>query len=379
MTLSWVIAGGGTGGHVTPALALGEALRRQHQRVLFLGSQHGLETDLVPRAGFELVALPSRQVMGQGWLGRLRGAVGILAAVFGARRALKQCQANIVISVGGYAALPATLAAVLLGVPIALVEPNAIPGRANRLTARFARLVFPGFEITAERLGAQARSHLLGVPLRESLVEAFADTTERRVATKPFRLLVFGGSQGAHQINEAMIAAAPRLAALEVEVFHAAGEADRNRVATAYEKAGLRAEIVVFEPDLPARYRWADIAICRAGALTIAELALAGLPALLAPYPYASDDHQAANALELERIGAAQRLSDLAEPAAAGERIASTLQEIFADPERLTCMGNAAHSVAHPHAARQIVETCMALVNDAKAPLSAADPGGRAR
>ncbi|MBW1882829.1 MAG: undecaprenyldiphospho-muramoylpentapeptide beta-N-acetylglucosaminyltransferase [Deltaproteobacteria bacterium] len=364
MTLSFVIAGGGTGGHVTPALALGEALRRQGQRVLFLGSQRGLETELVPRAGFELVALSSRQVMGQGLLGKVRGALGILAAVFGARRALKRCGANIVISVGGYASMPATLAAIGMRIPIALVEPNAIPGRVNRLTARFARLVFPGFPITAERLGAQSRSHLLGVPLRESLVEAFANPAERRVATKPFRLLVFGGSQGARQINEAMMAAAPRLAAMDVEVFHCAGEADRDRVATAYEKAGVRAEVVGFEPNLPARYRWADIAICRAGALTIAELALAGLAALLVPYPFAADDHQAANALELEKSGAAERLTGLEDPDSGGDRIASTLQRIFADPDRLISMGNTAQSLARPDAAREIVETCIALLND---------------
>jgi UDP-N-acetylglucosamine--N-acetylmuramyl-(pentapeptide) pyrophosphoryl-undecaprenol N-acetylglucosamine transferase len=252
MTFSFVIAGGGTGGHVTPALALGEALRQTGQRVLFLGSQRGLETELVPRAGFELVALSSRQVMGLGLLGRVRGALGILGAVFGARRALRQCDANIVISVGGYAAMPATLAATLMRIPIALVEPNAIPGRVNRLTARFARLVFPAFAVAAERLGAQSRSHLLGVPLRESLLEAFARFPERRTPEKPFRLLVFGGSQGARQINEAMMAAAPRLAALDVEVFHSAGEADRERVSAAYEKAGVRAEVVEFEPNLPA-------------------------------------------------------------------------------------------------------------------------------
>ncbi len=365
MALSWVIAGGGTGGHVTPALALGEALRRRHQRVLFLGSRHGLETKLVPEAGFDLIALSSRQVMGRGWLGSLSGAIGILNAVFGSMRALKRCRADIVISVGGYAAMPTTLAAMVLRVPIALVEPNAIPGRVNRLTARFAQLVFPAFAIAAERLGASSRSHLLGVPLRESLVDTFTSTTERRSAAKPFRLLVFGGSQGARQINEAMMAAAPQLAALEVEVFHSAGDADRERVATAYDRAGVRAEVVAFEPDLPSRYRWADIAICRAGALTIAELALARLPALLVPYPYASDDHQAANAEELEKVGAARRLSGLEDPVVGGERVASLLQEILAKPEQLASMGNAAGSLAHPDAANEIITKCMTQLNTA--------------
>lgn len=376
MTLSWVIAGGGTGGHVTMAIALAEALQRRDQRVLVLGSQSGLETELVPKAGFELVALSSHQVMGRGLLGSLSGALGIAIAAFSARRVLKGCRADAVISVGGYAAMPSMLAAVSLRIPIALVEPNAIPGRVNRLTARFARLVFPGFEITAERLGAQSRSHSLGVPLRESLVEAFDRPGERRAAAAPFRLLVFGGSQGARQINEAMMAAAPGLADLEIEIFHSAGDADRDRVAERYEDAGVRAETVAFEPDLPARYRWADIAICRAGALTIAELALAGLPALLVPYPYASDDHQAANALELEKLGAARRLTGLEEPLTGGERVTSALREIFAQPERLRAMGTAARGMARPQAAREVVDTCMTKMFPEHAPAAAGDPGG---
>lgn len=365
MSHSFVIAGGGTGGHVTPALALGEALRRENQRVLFLGSQRGLETKLVPEAGFELVALDSSQVMGRGLLGSIGGALAILRAAFGARRALARHGAEVVLSVGGYAAMPATIAAIISRVPIALIEPNAIPGRVNRLSARFARLVFPGFEIAANRLGAADRSHMLGVPLREALVEAFASGGERRTPTAPFRLLVFGGSQGARQINEAMMAAAAQgLADLNLEVFHAAGEADRDRVAEAYEKAGIAAEVVVFERNLPARYQWADIAICRSGALTIAELALAGLPALLVPYPFAADNHQAANAEELEKIGAARRLTGLEDATAGGRHIVETLREIFASPSRLVEMGTQAKGIARPHAARDIVAKCMELVED---------------
>lgn len=376
MTLSWVIAGGGTGGHVTMAIALAEALQRRGERVLVLGSQSGLETELVPSAGFELVALSSRQVVGRGVLGSLFGALWIVAAAFSARRALNKCGADAVISVGGYAAMPSLLAAICMRIPIALVEPNAIPGRVNRLTARFARLVFPGFEITAKRLAMESRSHSLGVPLRESLIEAFDREDERRAATAPFRLLVFGGSQGARQINEAMMTAAPGLAELEVEVFHSAGKADRDRVAESYEKAGVRAETVAFESDLPARYRWADIAICRAGALTIAELALSGLPALLVPYPYAADDHQTANAVELENIGAALRLTGLEEPVAGGERVVSALRNIFSDPTRLVAMGTAARSMAHPQAAREIIETCTAEMFSATVTASAGNTGG---
>lgn len=362
MSHRFAIAGGGTGGHVMPALALGEALTREGHEIVFLGSQRGLETRLIPEAGHELVALSSGQVMGRGWLGKLSGALSILGAVAGARRALRAHQSEIVISVGGYAAMPATLAAVWLRLPLVLVEPNAIPGRVNRLTARFATRVFPAFEIAAERLNARDRSEVLGVPLRQALVDGFDRAHARRTPSAPFHLLVFGGSQGARQINEAMMGAAPRLAEMEVEVFHSAGEADRDRVAEAYEKAGVHATVVAFEPDLPARYAWADIALCRAGALTIAELALSGLPALLVPYPYAADDHQAANAQELEKLGAARRLRGLEDAAAGGAVIADSLAELFAEPEALASMREASREMARPNAARDIAAACCALL-----------------
>ncbi len=359
MALNWILAGGGTGGHVTTALALGESLRERGENVLFLGSERGLENRLVPDAGFELVSLPSQQVMGRSLLGRLQGVWSNLAAACSARAAVRRFRADAVISVGGFAAVPAILAAIWTRTPLAIVEPNAIPGRVNRLSARFARLVFTGFEVAARRLGKGDKSRCFGVPLRRDLIRAFPEAAQRRVPKPPFRLLVFGGSQGAHQINEAMVDAAPRLPDLAVEVFHASGEADRERVAAAYAKAGVEAQVVDFEPDLPHRYRWADLAICRSGALTVAELALAALPSLLVPYPYAADDHQAANAEELERVGAAQRLRGLEDEAERGAIVADSIAALLADPNRLPQMSEAALLVARPQAADAIVDCCL--------------------
>ena len=296
MTINWVIAGGGTGGHVTPALALAEIIVQRGDRVLFIGSERGLEARLVPEAGFELLALPSEQVMGRGLAGRISGLWRTLAQVGRARVALGAHRADVVVSVGGFAAIPAALAALLTRRPLALLEPNAIPGRANRLTAHFARLVFVGFASTAQALKTRSPIHHFGIPLREGLVQAFARAGARRPPRNPVRLLVFGGSQGARQINETMMSLAPRLAGTALKIFHQSGAADRERVQAAYEEAGIDAEVVDFEPGMPDRYRWADLAVCRAGAMTVAELALAGLPALLVPYPFAADDHQAANA-----------------------------------------------------------------------------------
>jgi UDP-N-acetylglucosamine--N-acetylmuramyl-(pentapeptide) pyrophosphoryl-undecaprenol N-acetylglucosamine transferase len=368
MTRRWVIAGGGTGGHVTPALALGEAIAERGDRVLFVGSAHGLETRLVPQAGFELVALPSRQVMGRGPAGRVRGVAAILGSVARARRAIARLGADVVIAVGGYAAMPAVLAAAWGRTPLALLEPNAIPGRVNRIGARFARRVFTAFDETLPLLRPRrgGRALCTGVPLRRALVEAFSSTPERGEPAPPFHLLVFGGSQGARQLNEAMGEAAAELARRfpdgALEVFHQSGEADRERVAEAYAKAGLPAQVVAFEPDMPARYRWAHLAVCRAGALTVAELALAGLPALLVPYPYAADEHQAANARGLEHAGAARALDA---KALRGAHLVSAASELFADPPALAAMSRAARGQARPEAAAHILEECAAMLRDA--------------
>ena len=377
MALKFAIAGGGTGGHVTPALALGEAISQRGDEVVFIGSDQGIETRLVPDAGFELVALRSRQVMGRGFFGRAMGILAILAAVRGAHRALRDFGADGVISVGGYAAMPASIAAVMRRTPLFLVTLDAIPGRVARLSARYARIVFSGFDrmrcdespdgspdtssdgpAHAPAKGRSGNSRCFGVPLRRALTQAFANAPTRRKPEPPFRVLVFGGSQGARQINEAMMAALPLLKELPLEIVHQSGTADRERVASAYALHGVDATVLDFEPDMPSRYLWADIAICRAGALTVAELALAGLPALLIPYPFASDDHQSANAEELAKVGAAQRIQGLGQAGEHAEVLYEALAKLLARPETLLVMSAAARGRARPDAALAIVDEC---------------------
>jgi UDP-N-acetylglucosamine--N-acetylmuramyl-(pentapeptide) pyrophosphoryl-undecaprenol N-acetylglucosamine transferase len=357
----WVVAGGGTGGHVTPALALAERIAARGDDVWLLGSAHGLETRLVPEAGFELVALPSRQVMGQGALARVRSVLAISRACLEAWRLLRARRSEIVVSVGGYASVPAVLAAAALRLPLALVEPNARPGRANRLAARVASRIFVQFDEAARALSRRAgdaRVSAPGIPLREALVRAFADAPPRRTPAAPFRILVFGGSQGARQLNEAMMQAAPHLDPARVRIFHQTGEADRERVAAAWAAAGIEAEVVAFEPDMPRRYREADLAVCRAGALTVAELAMAGLPSLLVPYPYAADDHQAANARALADAGAARVLPSCP---LSGSDVVEAFESLFEAPEQLVAMGAAAAKLARPDAALDITQACAEL------------------
>lgn len=357
----WAVAGGGTGGHVTPALALAERIVARGDEVVLIGSPHGLETRLVPAAGFELVTLPAQQIMGRGPLARVRAVLEIVRGTIAARHALRARRIEIVLSVGGYASVPAACAAVATGIPLALVEPNAEPGRANRLAARFAKRLFVQFERAAQRLArpGDPRVATFGIPLRAELVQAFEKTPPRRAPNAPFALLVFGGSQGARQLNDVMIELAPRLDPARLRIVHQTGEADRERVADAYARAELSAEVVAFAPDMPRRYREADFALCRAGALTVAELAMAGLPALLVPYPYAADDHQSANAEALSAAGAARILPSRP---LSSEDVLRELTAFCDAPEALRAMSEAASKLARPDAALRIVEACAGLL-----------------
>jgi UDP-N-acetylglucosamine--N-acetylmuramyl-(pentapeptide) pyrophosphoryl-undecaprenol N-acetylglucosamine transferase len=358
----WVIAGGGTGGHVTPALALGERIAARGDEVLFLGAERGLEKRLVPAAGFRLVTLDARPFQGRSRAERVAVWLRLPRVVLAARRELQRFGAEIVVSVGGYAAVAPALAAATLRRPLALVNTDAVPGLANRVAGRFAARVFVGFASAApvfERTGAPGRVQITGVPLRSALVRAFSGSPVRRVPEPPVRLLVFGGSQGARQLNDAMLAALPLLDLARLEIFHQTGEADRERVAAGYAAAGARAEVVAFEPDMPARYRWADVGLCRSGALTVAELTLAGLPALLVPYPHAANDEQSANARELASAGAARLLPAKEFDA---KMLAHELGALLADPPQLRAMGERATKLARPHAAEDIVEECARLL-----------------
>jgi UDP-N-acetylglucosamine--N-acetylmuramyl-(pentapeptide) pyrophosphoryl-undecaprenol N-acetylglucosamine transferase len=372
VSTKWVIAGGGTGGHVTMALALGEEIAAAGEDVLFIGAARGLEGKLVPQAGFELVQLPAQPLLGRRLVARAFGSAALGVATLRAVALLRRRKTDLVVSVGGYAAAPAAAAAVLLRIPLVVVEPNAIPGRTNRALARFATHVFTAFEAAAPVFAATrgaARVSSPGAPLRRALIAAFTNAPPRRRPALPLRLLVVGGSQGARQLNEGMLDALRHLDPQRIEVFHQTGSADRERVATAYAKAGFRAQVVDFEPALPVRYAWADVGLCRAGALTVAELALAGLPSLLVPYPHAADDHQRANARALADAGAARVL----DPATLdGKQVADTLAALCDQPDTLVSMGSAARSLARPDAAAAIVRSARALLDPAPAAAAAA-------
>ncbi|MFZ5493590.1 MAG: undecaprenyldiphospho-muramoylpentapeptide beta-N-acetylglucosaminyltransferase [Pseudomonadota bacterium] len=348
-----LIMAGGTGGHVMPALAVAHQLRAQGHAVRWLGTEKGLEARAVPAAGIELFTLPVAGLRGKGAARYLSAPLGLLRALGQALGLLRRLRPDVVLGLGGYAAGPGGLAAFLLRRPLVIHEQNARPGLTNRLLARLARRVLSGFAGTrlagreAEFTGNPVRAELLALP-----------APRERLETAP-RLLVLGGSQGAQAINNAVPAALDLLrqggAALP-RVRHQAGRAHADAVAADYRARGIDAAVDGFIDDMAAAYLSADLAICRAGALTVAELCAVGLGAVLVPYPHAADDHQTANAQQMARAGAALLLpQDDLTP----QRLADALRPLLADASQRLAMAEAARDLARPDAAARVVAACL--------------------
>ncbi|HTU01362.1 MAG TPA: undecaprenyldiphospho-muramoylpentapeptide beta-N-acetylglucosaminyltransferase, partial [Candidatus Sulfotelmatobacter sp.] len=335
-----VITGGGTGGHLFPALAAQEALlrRRPEAAVLFVGAARGMEATLLPRLGHAFRGLPARQVMGAGLGGRLRSGARLPGVVWQARGILREFRPDVVLGVGGYASVPTAVAARLQGVPVVLHEQNAYPGLANRWLGRVASAVAVSFAAALPRFPA-GRTTLTGNPVRAAIHPGDQRAARERLGLDParFTVLIFGGSQGAHRLNEALRAALPRLAAggRPLQFIHATGERDLAEVQAAYGSHGISARASSFVDDMPTAYQAADFVVCRAGAGTIFELAAVGKPALLVPYPYAANDHQRLNAEALVQLGAAWLLLD---QHCDGVRLAAAVEAAYDKPAPLAAM-----------------------------------------
>ena len=358
-----MVAGGGTGGHVTPALALAERIAARGDEVLLLGTERGLERRLVPEAGFELLTLPARQVMGKGLAARLAAGPALAAACVSAWRMLGRRKIDLVVSVGGYASVPAVVAAAVRRLPIAVVEPNAIPGRANRLAARLAARIFVQFDEAAEALaaaGGGGRVRTAGIPLRSALIRAFAAAPARRVPAAAAGVCwSSAAARERKQINDAMIEASRSFAGAPLEIFHQTGEADRARVAEAYAAAGLSAEVVAFEPDMPTPLplgRRRPVSSGRAHGRGVvpgsATFAAGPLPPRRGRPP----------AGERAGSGPRGRRARAASPRRSrGRRWPACCVELFAAPGDLVSMSAAASKLAQPDAAERIVAECAAL------------------
>ena len=344
-----ILAGGGTGGHVIPALAIANELKKSYgAEVLFIGTARGIENRLVPAAGYPLRLVRVGQLKNVSLITRAKTALDLPRAVWDAGRMLDEFGPDVVIGVGGYASGPAMLAAVVKHIPTLAFEPNAVPGFANRVVARFVSGAAVHFEETAKYF---RHAEVTGVPVRQAFFEIPVLINQKRGGTPT--LLVFGGSQGAHAINEAMIRCLPELLrqAPGIHIIHQTGERDYNDALVAYRAFGESAEVFKFIEDMPAAFARADLVVCRSGASTVAEITAAGKPAIFVPFPRAADDHQRVNAEALARLGAAVVVE---ESKLEGVWLAETIAALLGDPRRLQAMSAAARELAHPDAARDI-------------------------
>ena len=345
-----LIAGGGTGGHLYPGIALARELQRRDPstQVSFVGTATGIESRVVPREGFDLDVIRVAGLKGKGRAERLRGFLLLPTAAADAWRVISARRPDVVVGVGGFASGPVLALAAVRGYPTMLLEQNALPGITNRLLARVVRAAAVNFE---DALSYFPRTGFVaGNPVRP---EFFAAQNEETNDTG--RVLICGGSQGAHAINVAMVAAASRLAAtgLQLAITHQTGERDLELVRTAYAGAGLAARVEAFIFEIDRAMKAADLVICRAGATTLAELAASGRPAILVPLPTATDDHQRKNAEVLGRAGAGLVIE---ERDLSGERLAATIAMLVADPDRRRQMSAAARTLARPDAAARIAD-----------------------
>jgi UDP-N-acetylglucosamine--N-acetylmuramyl-(pentapeptide) pyrophosphoryl-undecaprenol N-acetylglucosamine transferase len=359
-----LLAGGGTGGHLYPAMAVGEAWRQRfgaEAELLFVGTADRIEAQRVPAAGERLETIDVTGIVGlRGWR-KLLGLLRMPKALWQALRIVRAYQPDAVLGAGGFASGPTVLAAWLLGKPTAILEQNAMPGVTNRILGKLVKRVFVSFA-QAEAWFAQSKIRRLGNPVRADQVAALlavdpqGSDTHQRV-----HILVMGGSGGARALNEgvpAAIAALDATVRAQLQVVHQAGPRhDSGPIERLYQQADVQAEVLPYLDDMAARYRWADLAVCRAGATTVTELAIAGIASLLIPFPLATHDHQRHNAAELVNAEAAV----LVDEKTLASSLPNTLATLIADRGRLRDMGEAARSVAKPDAAQAVVRELLVI------------------
>lgn len=346
-----LIMAGGTGGHVFPALACAREFKARGYAVHWLGTPRGIENELVPAAELPLHLIQVSGLRGKGKLSLLKAPFQLIRALLQARKVMRELQPVCVLGMGGYVTGPGGLAARLNGAPLVIHEQNAVAGTANRSLAPFASRVCEAFPNT---FGKSDKLRTTGNPVREEL---FIETPRDALAGRKPRLLVLGGSLGAEPLNKLIPAALAKLPAeLRPKVFHQAGKQHDQITAERYREAAVEAEVAPFIKDMAGAYAWADLVICRAGALTVSELAAAGLPSFLVPLPHAIDDHQTRNADYLAKEGAAFLLPQHATDA---DQLAAQLTEVLMHPEKLKAMGRTARSLAKPDATRTVVDICL--------------------
>ncbi|MFF7705748.1 undecaprenyldiphospho-muramoylpentapeptide beta-N-acetylglucosaminyltransferase [Pseudomonas sp. NPDC007930] len=350
-----LIMAGGTGGHVFPALACAREFQARGYTVHWLGTPRGIENDLVPRAGLPLHLINVSGLRGKGLAALLKAPFVLLNALRQARRLMRELQPVCVVGFGGYVTGPGGLAARLAGVPVVVHEQNAVAGTANRLLVPLASRVCEAFPDTFKAL---AKRRTTGNPVRPEL---FLETPRQVLGGRRTRLLVMGGSLGSEPLNKLVPQALAQVPGeYRPEVFHQAGKQHGDVTQQRYSEANVEAKVAPFIDDMAQAYAWADLVICRAGALTVSELAAAGLPSVLVPLPHAIDDHQTRNADYLAREGAAFLMPQATTGAT---ELAARLKEVLMQPEKLSAMAATARRLAKPDATRTVVDVCLEVAH----------------
>jgi len=356
--LKVIIAGGGTGGHIFPGVAIAEEfIKKEAASILFVGTGKKLEKDILGGLGFNYCAIRVAGFKGKGLLQVLTALGKLPVSMWESYRIIRNFRPHLVIGVGGYASGPVVFIAYLLGIKTAVAEQNALPGLANRILGKFADRVFLTYGQTKKWFPA-ATTFVTGNPVRADFLPGSSGEVEKG---NSFTILVFGGSQGAHAINRAVLAALPDLCAgkLNMRIIHQTGQDDLTYVNGVYRTYGIEAEVLPFITDMAAAYRAADLVICRAGATSLAEITVLGKAAILIPFPFAVDDHQTKNAIELVRAGAAMMIE---EKKLAGEEMAETIKLLYHHRDVLRDMEIKSAALGNIRAAAGIVDNCLTLI-----------------
>ena len=349
-----IIAGGGTGGHLFPGIAVAEELVARGHSVRFVGTEKGIEARAVPKAGYPLDLIDIAGIKAKGFKATLSGLFRVPRAMSQSRAILKREEPDVVVGVGGYASGPMVLAAAWGGRPTAILEQNSVPGFTNKTLGRFVKLIFGAFK-AAERSFSEKKYRLVGNPVRKPVRDALAKS-----AGEGEGLLVVGGSQGAHAVNELVFEAMKVLRAVgqSPRLVHQTGEKDREEYVRRYAEAEIAADVRAFIDDMGAAYRDAAVVIARAGASTLAELTIIGKPAILIPFPFAADDHQTLNARELADAGAAYLLPQATTSPA---ELAQVIRGLLEDGDRRRAMAAASRALGRPQAHVEIADAIEAL------------------
>jgi UDP-N-acetylglucosamine--N-acetylmuramyl-(pentapeptide) pyrophosphoryl-undecaprenol N-acetylglucosamine transferase len=355
-----LIMAAGTGGHVFPALALARLLREQSLEVIWLGTERGLESRVIPAEGIPIERLSIGGLRGKGVLSWAAAPFRLGRALLQALAVMRRHQPSVVVGLGGFVTGPGGIAAWLTRRPLVIHEQNAIAGFTNRCLAHVARQVLEAFP---NSFGRDVHSKVIGNPVRADISAVPPPSVRFAGRSGPVRILVIGGSQGAARLNAVVPFALKRLSSwLAFDVRHQAGERWIDAGRASYAQAGVRADVRPFIEDMSEAYAWADLVICRSGALTVSELAAVGVGSVLVPFPNAVDDHQAYNAQYLVREGAAVLISDRELTA---ERLAAELQRLCAGRGKLLAMAERARLLARPRAADELAASCLELARRA--------------